>query len=224
MTPYYDHAGITIYHADCRDVLPQLEPVDLVLTDPPYGVGFKYPSYEDTEENFSFIPGVIGKMIEITPRVVCCMSMRRLFDMPRPKSLLCWAKPGSVRVNPLGGFSEWEPILVYGKARYRNDFKYLPDCNNHLKEAGDHPCPKPIRLFLWLIGTELSEPSTILDPFMGSGTTLVAAKQLGRKAIGIEIEEKYCEIAARRLEQEVLDFTAPIPQKEQATMFTEATL
>jgi len=70
----------------------------------------------------------------------------------------------------------------------------------------DHPCPKPIRWVTWLTSMVSQEGETVLDPFMGSGTTLRAARDLGRKAIGIEIEERYCEIAARRLDQAVLDF------------------
>jgi len=207
MRPYYSDKYVTIYNCDCREILPELPQVDLVLTDPPYGVGFKYSAYQDTEENFfENIQPVIIKCVASYPSMVLCMSMKRLFDMPRPKSLLCWAKPGSVRRNPMGGFSEWEPILVYGKARYMNDFKYLPDCLNHLKEAGKFPCPKPIRLFMWLVGSNLSKPQSILDPFMGSGTTLVAAKQFLRKSIGIEIEEKYCEISAKRCSQSVMEF------------------
>jgi DNA modification methylase len=202
--PYYQEEGITIYHGDCRDILPHLEPVDLVLTDPPYGVGFQYESYIDNEDLFfsHVLPTI--QTISTYKSLILFMSMKRLWDMPRPKTIMCWAKPGSVRVNPMGGFSEWEPILVYGDSRYYNDFKYLPDISNHLKEAVGHPCPKPIRLFLWLIKENQKHPNTILDPFMGSGTTLVAAQQLGRRAIGIEIERKYCDIAIERLRQTVL--------------------
>jgi len=203
---YYSDKYVAIAHGDCREILPSLPQVDLVLTDPPYGVGFKYSIYQDTEANFfENIKPVIVTCIENYQSTVLCMSMKRLFDMPRPKSLLCWAKPGSVRRNPMGGFSEWEPIMVYGKARYWNDFKYLPVTLNYLDGHTQFPCPKPINLFMWLVGGNLSKPQSILDPFMGSGTTLVASKQFYRKSIGIEIEEKYCEIAAKRCSQGVLE-------------------
>ena len=78
--------------------------------------------------------------------------------------------------------------------------------SNAVSERNGHPCPKPVEWMLWLVKWVSLEDETILDPFMGSGTTLVAAKQLGRRAIGIEIEERYCEIAANRLRQEVLEF------------------
>eukprot|EP00919_Chromeraceae_sp_WS-2016_P011436 GHVR01026694.1.p2 GENE.GHVR01026694.1~~GHVR01026694.1.p2 ORF type:complete len:119 (-),score=22.53 GHVR01026694.1:329-685(-) len=96
----------------------------------------------------------------------------------------------------------WEPILVYGCKGFGRDGVTATIS----PQPFDHPCPKPLKLFAWLIRKATGEGDTILDPFMGSGTTLRAAKDLGRKAIGIEIEEKYCEIAAKRLAQEVLPF------------------
>lgn len=207
LSPYYEHGGQVIYLGDCREILPQLR-ADLVITDPPYGVGFQYRSYDDSEVNWStFIRPVIACCIAQFPFCAINMSTRRLWDMPRPGGLLCWAKPGSTRINTLGGFSEWEPILIYGKRRIYNDFKYIADCTRLADNAGNqHPCPKPLALSKWLVSVCSDAPDTILDPFMGSGTTLVAAKNLGRKAIGIEIEEKYCEIAAKRLSQEVFEF------------------
>jgi DNA modification methylase len=206
MSLYYDHAGIQIHLGDCEEIICDLD-LDFILTDPPYGVGFSYDSHEDTDETFEDVKRVIVECVKSSNQMLLFMSMKRLWEMPRPKTLMCWAKPGSVRVNPMGGFSEWEPILVYGKARYFNDLKILPDCSNHLKEAIGHPCPKPIRLFQWLLKTNVTEWETVTDPFMGSGTTLVAAKAFGKKAVGIEKSEKYCEIAAKRLSQEVFDFS-----------------
>jgi hypothetical protein len=81
---------------------------------------------------------------------------------------------------------------------------YHGDCRHD--KGNEHPCPKPVRLFTWLIEQPSEATHTIIDPFMGSGTTLRGAKDLGRKAIGIEIEENYCEIAAKRIAQEVLSF------------------
>ena len=100
------------------------------------------------------------------------------------------------------GFNDWEPLLVYGKTDglQMHDFFFAqPD-----PFANGHPCPKPIRWATWLIERATKQSHVILDPFAGSGTTLRAAKDLGRKAIGIEIEERYCEIAAKRMAQAVL--------------------
>lgn len=206
MKPYYEENGVTIYHGDCREILPSLPKVDLVLTDPPYGVGYPYFILEDTEDgwNASVLP-VLQTLTFWYPSAVF-MSMRQMQKPPAFKWSLCWNKPGSTRRNALGGFSIWEPIFIYGDGwNVANDAITLPDCANHDK-GNTHTCPKPERLLRWLLSLHGGE--TILDPFMGSGTTLRAAKDLGRKAIGIEIEERYCEIAANRLRQEVLNFEA----------------
>ena len=100
----------------------------------------------------------------------------------------------------LGGFNNWEPILLYGFDSLTND---VVSARNY-RDIEDHPTTKPIQLMMRLL-LRLPE-GAILDPFMGSGTTLRAAKDLGHRAIGIEIEERYCEIAAKRLSQEVLLF------------------
>ena len=196
MKPYYQDDAVTIYLGDCREILPQLEPVDLVLTDPPYGVGY-------AEWDSRLIEGWLDICLKLSPLVLVITGTTHCEDYPRADWILSWARPGSVQRANGGGFSHWEPIKVYGRNPFDVDCKvFLADTR-----AGDlgHPCPKPLSVMKWLIeGSKIS--GIILDPFMGSGTTLRAAKDLGRKAIGIEIEEKYCEIAARRMSQEVLDF------------------
>lgn len=212
MKTYFDDGQIQIWHGDCRDVLPTLEAgiVDLVLTDPPYGVGFKYASHDDDESTYrSWMLPVFAEMRRVGKIVMLTTGMRHLWMYPPATWVMCWAKPGSTRRSDLGGFNEWEPVLVYGKRRIYNDFRYLPDAVNHSRESGDHPCPKPIRMARWLVAEGSDADALILDPFMGSGTTLRAAKDLGRKAIGIEIEERYCEIAAKRLQQSVLPLVLP---------------
>lgn len=205
MKPYYDHAGITIYHGDCREILPDLPKVDLVLTDPPYGIGFKYSSYEDTESSwYELMRGAMPLLLACGG--VCFVQacqIKRLgwwYGEFPPDWIIVWHKgiPGH---RSSIGFNDWEPILVWGRPKVpMHDYFSLPptptDCG--------HPCPKPIKWATWLVKRGSPGGGTALDPFMGSGTTLRAAKDLGRKAIGIEIEEKYCEIAAKRLGQEVL--------------------
>ena len=214
LKPYYDHKGITIYHGDCREILPDLPRVDLVLTDPPYGIDYKYLSYEDTRENLLEIIKVALPLIrEAAPRVAIFCGVNNLSFYPAARWVLAWHWKGT---NTYGkyGYNQWQPILCYGK-----DIKGFGSVNGVLKsdafrfEGGNcdevkdfkhHPCPKNIGVMKRLCARLSFEGETILDPFMGSGTTLRAAKDLGRKAIGIEIEEKYCEIAAKRLAQEVL--------------------
>ena len=217
MKPYYEADGITIYHGDCLDILPGLS-ADAIITDPPYGVNFDYgtPDYDDGAKNYqSWVAERFAACRRAAPLVLLTAGIANLWHYPKPSWVLCWAKPGSTRRNELGGFNEWEPVLVYGKRRIYNDFKYLPDCSNHSDSDIGHPCPKPLRLLLWLVSI-CSDPGTmILDPFVGAGTTLRAAKDLGRKAIGIEIEERYCEIAAKRMAQRVL----PIRLTSMSTLF-----
>lgn len=204
MRPYYEHAGITIYHGDCLDVLPGLGAVDLVVTDPPYGVGYAHWDSAVPPMTWLEWSRANARLVVFTP------SNGSQYLYPPPTWTLCWARPGSVQRAFGGGFSHWEPILVYGDRNpYDVDCRVFPP-NTGAGKTG-HPCPKPTRLMTWLIsGSGFS--GTVLDPFAGSGTTLIAAKDLGRRAIGIEIEERYCEIAAKRLSQEVLPLPARVEE------------
>lgn len=192
--PYYDHGGATIYHGDCRELFPLVGVVDAIITDPPYNVLDE--EWDDLDEKWLDFAMEWSSLILFTPGIA------NIWKYPPADWVLCWLKPGSTRRNGTGGFNHWEPILQYGKNKWPVDMIRLPP--QRQIATGGHPCPKPIKLFKWLIEGTTAE--TILDPFMGSGTTLRAAKDLGRKSIGIEIEERYCEIAANRLGQEVFEF------------------
>lgn len=204
----------TLYRGDCREVLPEIGTVDAVVTDPPYGVGFKYgDTYSDTEESFrSVVVPVVTQCIGQATVTCLTMSMRRLWEMPPAKWVLCWAKPGSVRRNAVRGFSEWEPVLVYGPARFTNDFKYLPGSNHADTLTAQHPCPKPVKLFRWLVDGACAPGGVVLDPFTGSGTTGVAAVESGRRFIGVELDPAYFDIACKRIDdaqrQQSLGLTA----------------
>ena len=208
--PYYQHNGITIYLGDCLEIMPQLEPVDLVLTDPPYGNGTEYNSFNDTPENVKvLVKDAIPLALSKSKRAALTCATRQITWYPESTWILCWFNRAGSGLNPWG-FTCWQPILVYGKDPYLEMQKgsqpdYIEHCEKSKKNG--HPCPKPFNFWKKLLNrVSVRTSDTILDPFMGSGTTLVAAKELGRKAIGIEIEEKYCEIAVRRLSQEVFDF------------------
>ena len=210
--PYYHDAkaGITIYHGDCREILPELEPVDLVLTDPPYGVGLDYGGYKDTPANLKGLVGaVFHPLIEDETTMLVTPGQAHMGFYPAPRHVLAWVCPSGTGVN-CWGFTCWHPILAYGPDPYlANGMGSRPDIFIHEEAASTkaHPCAKPIGLWKKILERgSIRQGDTILDPFMGSGTTLRAAKDLGRKAIGIEIEEKYCEIAAKRLAQEVFDW------------------
>lgn len=211
---YYSHDGITIYHGDCREVLPKLEGVDLVLTDPPYGVGLKYGQMvnDSPETHFEWFIPFIQVMKQAAPNVVFTHRQAALKHITDWDWLAVWQKPLALGFSQKGWLNHWEPIFVYGKPDNgvgKRPANYDVFSYNPVKPNG-HPAPKPIKLIKKLASLW---NGSILDPFAGSGTTLRAAKDLRRKAIGIEIEEKYCEIAAKRLEQEVFDF-ADTPRRE----------
>lgn len=238
--PYYNEDGITIYNADYRDVLGQLEPVDLVLTDPPYGVMLgdkpntlnkgKYESFNDSPENV--IPLVL-EMLALTQRIatrtVMTPGVKNMFAYPKPAHCGSIYYPSGAGCNSWG-FSCWQPIFYYGKDPYGGKGS-RPDSFSSVEAAqkNGHPCPKPIGQWKRLLERVSLPGETVLDPFMGSGTTLVAAKQLGLRAIGIEIEEKYCQIAVERLRQPMLNFEraadsrAAVEQQRQEDLWSVAT-
>jgi site-specific DNA-methyltransferase (adenine-specific) len=201
LKPYYEHAGIVIYHADCREVLPSLR-ADVVLTDPPYGIGFagqptkwqrrKGQAAEAWDEQT--VADLHSLLSAAAP--VLCIWGGNYYQLPPSRGWLAWTKPDA---PPSMGTVElaWPNLDQNAKHIIQSI-----SATNH--ERVGHPTQKPLRVMVWSL--ENLPAGSVLDPFMGSGTTLVAAKNCGRGAIGIELEEKYCEIAAKRLSQEVLNF------------------
>jgi len=197
-----------IIQGDCVEVMKTMpdKSVDLVLTDPPYGVDMNYDIYNDSEENwFELMDKIIPECRRIGKMVIMpsCQIKRLkwIYKNHAPDWLLCWYK-GSVGSAGFMGFNDWEPHLVYGKnnTRMHDYFRATPE-----KQDNGHPCQKPLTWASWIISRATNNKGdVVLDPFMGSGTTLVAAKQLKRNYIGIDISEKYCEIARQRLRQETL--------------------
>lgn len=203
MKPYYEHGGVTIYHGDCREIMPALA-VDAVLTDPPYNVGLAYCDgdarldyAEWSREWFSAAP----RPLVFTPGIV---NLGMWLEIERPRWVCAWVKPNQSSSSALNGFNAWEPVLVYGKHRKPIGQDVWISNVGQQHGVGDHPCPKHLPSWSKILSSVTLVGDLVLDPFMGSGTTLRAAKDLGRRAIGIEIEERYCEIAAKRLAQEVL--------------------
>lgn len=197
-----------IIHGDCINVLKKLPDkfADLVLTDPPYGINLKYDQYKDTEENWYFlIESVLPELIRVSRMVIlpsCQIKrLRWIYTNFPPDWLICWYK-GSPGHASFIGFNDWEPHLVYGRTKnrlYMHD--YFQTKSSPKKGSSGHPCPKPIEWALWLIERATKGGNIVLDPFVGSGTTCLAAKQLNRKYLGIDISQKYCEIARERLKE-----------------------
>jgi DNA modification methylase len=206
LKPYYEEKGITIYHGDCREILPTLAKVDLVLTDPPYGIGrdgnAASTSSHGGRKPHEFFSGwdkeppsadVFKAIFKAADNQIIWGANYFTIHLPASMGWLVWDKGQDICS------SDCELAFTSRDAALRR--KVMNRCEL-LKDGTNHPTQKPLALMSWCISF-FPDAKTILDPFMGSGTTLRAAKDLGRQAIGIELEEKYCEIAAKRLSQEV---------------------
>ena len=204
--PYYEHAGITIYHADCREVLPFIGRFDLCLTDPPYGLGDRLkggngewgkgfreaPTWDRGTVDFS----VFTHLLQISDSAIIWGG--NYYPLHPVRGWLSWDK---CQEHSSGHFElAWTNLDIPTRVWRSSRVEVYSEMDKR------HPTQKPEKLMTWCIG-HAPRADTILDPFMGSGSTLVAAKNLGRTAVGIELEEKYCEIAALRLSQEVMDFS-----------------
>lgn len=222
--PYYSDDLVTLYHGDCREVTAWLE-ADVLATDPPYGMAYTSnrhtgrghsPILVAGDEDTQVRDAALALWGDVRPSLVFGTWKR-----PRPdatRQVLIWDKTTS---NGFGAeiWSPWGPtfeeiyvlgswggnqsppgIVVDGKKREPAVIS-VPNYNTQASSRPDHPTPKPVALMERLIRRTAG---TVADPFAGSGSTLVAAKHLGRKTIGIELDERYCEIAARRLAQDTL--------------------
>ena len=203
MKPYYEHAGITIYHGDCREILPEIS-ADCLLTDPPYGV--KKASWDGAFDG-DWLPlaaRAARKVVAVMPGVANLMAMPvAIAGMPYRWTLSVRISNGMTR--GAFGFGNWIPCVVYATPEVSLNATAQDATEISIGGAmPNHPSPKPYEAVLWMLDRLPGE--SVIDCFMGSGTTLVAAKDLGRNGIGIELEESYCEIAAKRLSQEVLQF------------------
>jgi len=207
MKPYYTDDYCTIYHGDCREVLPQIDRVDLVLCDPPYGIGAsskkfingtsktKKDYYEDVCWDKEPISAELVRSVAESGRDVIIWGGNYFEGLPPFRCFLVWDK--TIHGN---SYADCEMAWTNMDAVARIKPINMVEANN---DGRVHPTQKPLKLMRWCIAQSKTE-GTILAPFMGSGTTLRAAKDLQRKAIGIEMEERYCEIACKRLQQEVL--------------------
>lgn len=197
MKPYYEEKGITIYHGDCREVMPRICKVDLLLTDPPYGIGISSNPFRQKYARTDWDakrpdPMHFMSMLDGSKQAIIWGGNYFADMLPPAQRWLVWDKEQPEDFSSAMCEMAWTnlsgPAKMFRK-RVVQIQKY-------------HPTTKPFELMQWCVNMA-ENPQTILDPFMGSGTTLRAAKDLGRQAIGIEIEEKYCEIAVKRLAQEV---------------------
>lgn len=231
--PYYDDGTVTLYHGDSRDVLPQLDiAADLLLTDPPYGMQFA--SFGGTAQEANIAADAVRQgvrvlrqtLFEVAPRLapdahllMFChwQGWPDFYDAAsaymKIRNALIWHKKaggmGSIRLDYIRDYE----VILYGT---RGDREILGDgsFSNVLQGFSRpgrervHPTEKPLALLQHLITRHCPPGGLVLDPFAGGGTSLVAARNMGRRAVGIELDEGYCEATVRRLDQGVLDVAA----------------
>jgi DNA modification methylase len=220
--PYYQDDFVTLYHGDCREIVPTLGKFDLLLTDPPYGIG---------ESSQKIKARDLCSKINSQSKAMAKQKDYGFFDWdqkPIPQDIIFMCQE-SAKLNIIwgGNYYQMPPSacwLLWDKENGANDFadaemawtniKGAVRLKRHLwngmlrkdNEVRFHPTQKPLEIIKWCIVLAGDNVKTILDPFAGSGTTGRAAKDLGKKCVMIEREEKYCEIAANRMLQECLNF------------------
>lgn len=209
MTPYYEDGLVTIYHGDALEVMGSVA-ADVLVTDPPYGMSYRHGFRGGGVAYGSDGVTIAGDDDPFDPAPLLCLKLpTAMFGanhyatrLPDARGWLVWDKrDGDGPTDQSDAELAWTNVLsvvrVYS-ARWRGALR----TGREQAEGRFHVNQKPVALMAWVIGW--MPPGTVLDPYMGSGSTLVASKELGRRSIGIEIEERYCEIAARRCSQEVL--------------------
>jgi site-specific DNA-methyltransferase (adenine-specific) len=236
--PYYEDDAVTIYHGDCREILPALPGADLVMTDPPYslsvssdhehkrGKGTRALDFFNGDRDWVSMTNAVVERVALAAMRVSALYVwcgHRQFG-PLLHALegagfntrfLVWQKACPVPAPPGVGWDSAAELCIYA---FREGRKWTPPtgtkCPNVITADAyrhgqpgkvDHPTQKPIATAAVPMAFSTERGDLVLDPFMGSGTTLRVAKDLGRRPIGIELEERYCEIAARRMGQETFD-------------------
>ena len=231
---------VRLINGDCREVMASFPPcfrVDACITDPPYGVnyegsvtkhgrnGHSYVSFDDTPENIEAVcVPAVRLAVSFARSAIVTPGNANAFKYDEPRSLGAIYYPSGANSGPWG-FVCSQPLFYYGKDPYlMKALGRLPNAFS-TTEATDrsieHPCPKPLKHVEWMVNRVSFPDETILDPFMGSGTTGVAAVKLGRRFIGIEIEPKYFDIACRRIEEATKQpdfFVEPPPAPKQEAM------
>lgn len=203
MTPYYQDDHVMIYHGDCREILPTLTRADLVLTDPPYGLGERWqggtwgahPMYAEARRwDVLPSPDVLDAVLGSATNAIVWGG--NYFALPPSRCWFAW-----VKVPAMQTMADFELAWT----------TYDRPCKSYTAPRNPdgqrlHPTQKPLGLMRWCLMESLhsTQVQTMVDPFMGSGTALRAAKDLGINGVGIDVSERYCEMAARRMAQEVL--------------------
>jgi DNA modification methylase len=264
MKTYYEQDGIALYLGDCREILPSLDIVDHVLTDPPYArdvyqrlqspnthkgsgtparMGIRNHQYSSVSIE-KLAVGAIGHIDEMLAQVaieIARLTKRWALVFSDFENAHTWRfalEGAGMRYVRAGAWFKPDPMPQFSGDRPAVGFEPCTICHAQgpmrwngggsaatwthgtvKKDRPDHPCPKPIGLMRELVYLFTDPDEVVLDPFAGSGTTLVAAKSLGRCGIGIEIDEKFCEVAAKRLEMQSRQTTIDFKPTQEAMSF-----
>lgn len=195
------------YNQDCLPAMKEFPDkyFDAIITDPPYGVGLEYNSYDDTEENwFKLMADFIPEATRISNMVImpsCRINaLTWIYQNFPPDWLIAWYK-GSPGHAAFIGFNDWEPLLVYGKNKGIQMHDHFTLTNNVDMGSFGHPCPKPIKWFKWLMKRACPDGGKVMDPFIGSGSSRIAAFDLGFDFTGYELDKDYFDAGNKRFEQ-----------------------
>jgi DNA modification methylase len=230
----------TLYLGDCRDLLELVGSPDVTITDPPYGVAGGWGSglrkntaraaksnyqaaFDDTPDYIeTVVAPTIAACIARWPRAAVTPGIRNSALYPRPSHIGSFQYPGST-VMSCWGVVLWQPILFYGRDPHQGRLRpdSMQGCND-VDRYTDHPCPKPLKQWTWLVERASLPGETVFDPFMGSGTTGVACRDLGRAFVGVELDSAHFDTACRRIEEAHRQprlFAEPAPKITQPSMF-----
>lgn len=218
-----------IYHGDARELMPSMPPHGVVVSDPPFNIGFEYGKWSDnlTEQQYRMMLAICLRTPSVVIHYPDAMFTVSQALKESPERVVAWVYNANTD-------RQWRSVAWFGcrpdlslvKQPYKNptdkrvaalieggsegrplyDWWHIDQVKNVSADKTEHPCQMPMDVMTRIVA--VTEGNPIIDPFMGSGTTLRAAKDLGRRVIGIEIDERYCEIAARRLAQETLGLSA----------------
>lgn len=212
IAPYYADDFVTIYHGDCRDLLPTLT-FDSLVSDPPYGMDYEHGSRKGGRKLGHDGKSIAGDQEPFDPEHLLTLGKPTLLwggnhfadRLPASRGWLIWDKRDG---RPANDQSDCELAWTNFLTTARVFSRYWSGNVRNGREQGEgrlHVNQKPVTLMQWCLGL-FKAPGVVCDPYMGSGSTLRAAKDLGIRCIGVEVDEAHCETAARRLSQEVLDF------------------
>lgn len=205
-----------LYLGDCLEVMEHITSVDAVVTDPPYGLGEPsgtlskqrahkrdYEGFDDTYEYLlsCSVPAVIKALSLSNGRGIVTTGAAHAWDYPKPDVLGAFYQPASVGMCRWGRQTS-QPILFYGKDPMAGkDIQHTTYLLTEKSSTSEHPCAKPQKAWNWIVKRASLAGEVVLDPFMGSGTTGVSCVKLGRRFIGIEINEKYFELSCKRIQE-----------------------